>query len=153
MTKNPKKQNIFVLMRMGIFRGAKMPKSGFMLMRTMSIPGSCACVWPPAVTVPKWVKSTTLTAHSYSVWRDLSIGVWFDYKWWIFISAVFYLTGLLRWKMTISTRFRSINAPIDRSRQSKNVRSKWYFWPILVWFRSTYVQNTCSLSRAITDKI
>jgi hypothetical protein len=42
MAKKSKKQNIFGVMRMGIFRGAKMPKSGFMLMRIVSIPGSCA---------------------------------------------------------------------------------------------------------------
>ncbi len=46
-----KKQYIFWFVRMGIFRGAKMPKSGVMLMRIMSIPGSCTCAWPPAVTV------------------------------------------------------------------------------------------------------
>ncbi len=38
MAKKSKKQNIFGFMRMGIFRGAKMPKSGFMLMRIVSIP-------------------------------------------------------------------------------------------------------------------
>jgi hypothetical protein len=33
MAKKSKKQKIFGVMRMGIFRGAKMPLSGFMLMR------------------------------------------------------------------------------------------------------------------------
>ena len=34
----------------------------------------------------------------------------------------------------------------------KNVRSKWYFWPILEWFGLIYAKNTCYRSRAITYK-
>ena len=100
--------------------------------------------------VPLWPHILTQFDEIYRLVYDLTIYDEFLFRL-FFTSRDLYVEKSTFFYLSVSGQIT--HQSIDLVKLSKNVRSKWYFWPILVRFGFIYVQNTCFRSRAITYKI
>jgi len=68
---------------------------------------------------------------------------------WIYMMNLYF--GCAELYFYLSVFGQITHQSIDLVKLSKNVRSEWYFWLILVWFGFIYIKNTFYRSRAIAQ--
>ncbi len=90
-----------------------------------------------------WIKSTSKTTYSYSAWRNLSIGKWYDLFWRKFFIDFFGPKGKRNhenWPKLFFIKYGQItHQSIDLVELSKIWRFLRYFWFIFDWFVSKKV--------------